>query len=186
MREEEARQNGGHSPGSSSVAHELDELDSTTPGPSIIPKRGNSRKVNGAPTHVDIPPPAPIPFTLSRTRTHGWDSPWVPFHSRKLPPTDDPNLYDNAGGIFSNSPDPSGDDVRTGWAKRRRRFRTFLLYSNYVPLVGVFRSPGTPPFCLLSFPTSRFYDSPICRSLRRGLPLLSEYAGSKCPIICLA
>ncbi|KAG1885785.1 hypothetical protein F4604DRAFT_1572866 [Suillus subluteus] len=61
------------------------------------------------------------PFTLSRNKTPGWDTPWEP--TRDFPTND----YSHFGMTGDRSDNESGD--------RKKRFRTFILTNIYVPLL---------------------------------------------------
>jgi hypothetical protein len=102
---------------------------------------------------LEFPAPAKTFNTLSHTRTPGWESPWMP-HTFKLAPPDSAHLstsepngrpsgssFDRNGSRPRRSRTPSSelDDSERGgkWRRRRRQWRMFILYHNYVPLVSL-------------------------------------------------
>ena len=86
--------------------------------------------------HLDIPAPEPVVTTIAQNQTPGWDSPWTP-----RPPAD------LVARIAGSAPQGStrlqateledGDEEKLGaWARRRKRFRAYILNNTYVPLVS--------------------------------------------------
>lgn len=68
------------------------------------------------------------PFTLSRNKTPGWDTPWEP--TRDFPTND----YSHLGMTGDRSDNESGYKSNSG-RSRKKRFRAFILTNIYVPLL---------------------------------------------------
>ncbi|KIJ45287.1 hypothetical protein M422DRAFT_67409 [Sphaerobolus stellatus SS14] len=90
---------------------------------------------------LQIPLPAPRgPFTVSHTKTPGWDSPWtprVPARAR-IHGSSDPELGEMPS---RGSSDRSKEELREAGSQQtnrtfRKRFRNYVLTNNYVPLVS--------------------------------------------------
>ena len=89
---------------------------------------GRGSKLNNrSRLRIDMPPPD-ISFTLAQNATPGWETPWTSAH---------PN---GSGRIGSSRDDGSHHDEEklTPWQKRRKRFRAYMMYNLYVPLVRRF------------------------------------------------
>lgn len=80
---------------------------------------------------IDIPPPPSKPYTLAHNATPGWDTPWSSRAPRSSTRATHP--YHSA----DEHPDNDGhdDEKLSTWDARRKRFRAYILYNAYVPLV---------------------------------------------------
>ncbi|KAK7694870.1 hypothetical protein QCA50_002058 [Cerrena zonata] len=83
--------------------------------------------------HIDLPPPDPV-MTLSHNMTPGWDSPWTP-----RPPADlIARIRSNGNGTIHEEETDSreeGHEKLGTWARRRKKYRIFMLTNVYVPLL---------------------------------------------------
>ncbi|KAH8102485.1 hypothetical protein BXZ70DRAFT_785508 [Cristinia sonorae] len=86
--------------------------------------------------HIDLPAPDPVATvnTLAQNKTPGWDSPWSP-----RPP---PDLVARISSHRTHQQLPDmevadEDDEKnlSPWAKRRKRYRAYILHNHYVPLL---------------------------------------------------
>ncbi|EIW64429.1 uncharacterized protein TRAVEDRAFT_158679 [Trametes versicolor FP-101664 SS1] len=75
---------------------------------------------------IDMPPTSG-PFTLSHSRTPGWDTPWTSSHPIGTDESHDPHALDT-GSLHD-------DEKATPWQRRRKRFRAYMMYNVYVPLL---------------------------------------------------
>ena len=80
-------------------------------------------------------------MTLAHNTTPGWDSPWTP-----RPPTDlIARIRSNGHGTIheeeSDSHEEEGHEKLGTWARRRKKYRMFMLTNVYVPLVSTDRFP---------------------------------------------
>ncbi|KAI0361251.1 hypothetical protein OH77DRAFT_1516247 [Trametes cingulata] len=75
---------------------------------------------------IDMPP-TNAPFTLSHSRTPGWDTPWTSSHPGGMETNQDPHGQE-AGSHHD-------DEKLTPWQRRRKRFRAYMMYNIYVPLL---------------------------------------------------
>ena len=98
-------------------------------------------------THSSIP--SPPPFTLSHTKTPGWDTPWKPKNEFLMSSRGD---YSHLGMTGDRTDGESGVGSDRS---RRKRFRTFILTNIYIPLV----SPTIYPTVLCIKLLSSFSDS---------------------------
>ncbi|KAF8516208.1 hypothetical protein BU17DRAFT_93035 [Hysterangium stoloniferum] len=148
---------------SASSGGEAEYMQSKTsqPNPSRIsrPRWGNSRKrtsptsPHGAPSS-DLPPsggsqrslrlqlplPQPkAPFTLSYTKTPGWNTPWTPRIPGDSPLNPAPSGVDMEIGLPTETgketTSPEGGHL-SPWGKKKRKLRSYILHNNYVPLVS--------------------------------------------------
>ncbi|OBZ79086.1 Regulator of phospholipase D SRF1 [Grifola frondosa] len=81
--------------------------------------------------HLDLPPPT-APITLSQNITPGWETPWTsrpPGEPRGLNVRDRNNENGNAQARTDD------DEKQSPWARRKKRFRAYMLYNTYVPLL---------------------------------------------------
>ena len=82
--------------------------------------------------HVDLPPPPTSPFTLSHNATPGWDTPW----SSRAPRTVGLGVHPYHRTDDHPDQDVQDDEEKLStWQARRKRFRVYILYNAYVPLV---------------------------------------------------
>lgn len=91
---------------------------------------------------LQMPTPPERPFTLNQNQTPGWDSPWVPHNSHRLP-----DLEQDADGEVNGrslSRQSSSSSSRNGRSRRHTKssgrkadFRHWLLHNNYAPLVSI-------------------------------------------------
>lgn len=105
------------------------EAYSPTFGEKSVETRPSHVGDGGLPMMIPIPPPAP--YTLSHSRTPGWDSPWV---ARPLESLSHRNTYaqlHNGGSTEEQLPDGSV----SWWPRTRKRARAYLLNNTHVPLV---------------------------------------------------
>ncbi|CAA7266551.1 unnamed protein product [Cyclocybe aegerita] len=90
---------------------------------------------NGTPyLSISMPPPAApaVPYTLSHTSTPGWDTPWTPKPAAQGPSRPSrPNSY---GFVEEVLPDENEKRL-SGWSRRRKQLRSFILVNTYVPLL---------------------------------------------------
>ena len=83
---------------------------------------------------INLPSPPATPHALTRSRTPGWDSPWVP---RPLESLSHRNIYEqlqNGGSVEEQQPGSSVTE-ENWWPRARKRARAYLLTNTYVPLV---------------------------------------------------
>ncbi|KAI0778517.1 hypothetical protein BD413DRAFT_465477 [Trametes elegans] len=76
---------------------------------------------------IDMPPTASGPFTLAHNRTPGWDTPWTSSHPSGMDDHHDPQSFD----VGSHH----DEEKLTPWQRRRKRFRAYMMYNIYVPLL---------------------------------------------------
>ncbi|KIJ68329.1 hypothetical protein HYDPIDRAFT_173079 [Hydnomerulius pinastri MD-312] len=76
--------------------------------------------------------PSPTPFTMSHSKTPGWDSPW---QARNDFETDHRGDYAHLGGNAGERQDNESGEKSTFSRSRRSRFRAFILSNIYVPLL---------------------------------------------------
>ncbi|KAI0375339.1 hypothetical protein BV20DRAFT_960455 [Pilatotrama ljubarskyi] len=72
-------------------------------------------------------PPTNAPFTLSHSRTPGWDTPWTSSHPGGMETNYDPHGQETGSH--------HDDEKLTPWQRRRKRFRAYMMYNIYVPLL---------------------------------------------------
>ncbi|KAI0257599.1 hypothetical protein BJV78DRAFT_1079218, partial [Lactifluus subvellereus] len=83
---------------------------------------------------MTMPTPPAAPYTLSHSRTPGWESPWV---ARPLESLSHRNIYEqlhNGGSTEEQLPDGSITD-ESWWPRTRKRARAYLLNNPHVPLL---------------------------------------------------
>lgn len=114
---------------------------------STFPSRTNEAKdsprtikrANTPNFHIDLPPPEPV-MTLAHNMTPGWDSPWTP-----RPPADlVSRIRSNGNGTIHEEETDSreeGHEKLGTWARRRKKYRIFMLTNVYVPLVSAYQFP---------------------------------------------
>lgn len=84
--------------------------------------------------HVDLPPPPTTPYTLSHNATPGWDTPW----SSRVPRSTARGSHPYHSADEHPEHDGHDDDEKLStWEARRKRFRAYILYNAYVPLVSI-------------------------------------------------
>ncbi|KAH9985407.1 hypothetical protein BJV74DRAFT_847026 [Russula compacta] len=93
----------------------------------------------GAPTRdqslrITMPATPSTPYTLSHSRTPGWDSPWV---ARPLESLSHRNIYEQLqnGGSIEDQPLDVATTNENWWPRTRKRARAYLLNNTYVPLL---------------------------------------------------
>jgi hypothetical protein len=84
-----------------------------------------------------MPATPAVPYTLSQSRTPGWDSPWA---VKPFEPLSRRSIYEplqNGGTPDGQSPNNNGGNNANDswWPRTRKRARTYLLNNTYVPLV---------------------------------------------------
>lgn len=86
---------------------------------------------------IAMPATPAIPYTLSQSRSPGWDSPWVAKPFESLSRRNISETLQNGGTPDDQSPNGGyGYDPNDSWWPRtRKRARTYLLNNTYVPLV---------------------------------------------------
>jgi len=86
---------------------------------------------------IAMPTTPAIPYTLSQSRSPGWDSPWVAKPFESLSRRNISETLQNGGTPDDQSPNGGyGYDPNDSWWPRtRKRARTYLLNNTYVPLV---------------------------------------------------
>lgn len=122
--------------------------------------------------HLDLPPPEPVITTISHNKTPGWDSPWSPRPPADLVARITGNAHTSSRLRETNTDDGETEKLNS-WARRRKRYRAYILNNTYVPLVCVifpslhfrFRSPCT----------RRCFVSSISLSPLLRLPWLSRF-----------
>ncbi|KAI0051726.1 hypothetical protein FA95DRAFT_1484724 [Auriscalpium vulgare] len=93
------------------------------------------RKIRDWGLQLTLPTPPPAPFTLSQSRTPGWDSPWAaPKPSEMLARG---MMYEKLrAGEGSDMPPDTGNTLdQSRWVRARKRARAYLLTNTYVPLL---------------------------------------------------
>ena len=128
------------------------EDEANVAGPSNASRRTLKKQVSHT-LRLDVPLPS-APFTLAQTKTPGWDSPWAP-HKYKIRHPGDAHVRSQSAdaigssslargassGRMSTSSSSSPPSTRANqggyWKQKRRKWRSFCLYNNYVPLVSV-------------------------------------------------
>lgn len=92
---------------------------------------------------LQLPLPPPLaPFTISHTKTPGWDTPWTPRLPDQATASGSSDL--ELGGMpAESSSDRSKEQLssheRVGTTiSLRKKLRIYVLHNNYVPLVGRF------------------------------------------------
>ncbi|TFK89622.1 hypothetical protein K466DRAFT_17870 [Polyporus arcularius HHB13444] len=113
-----SQEDGEMSPSSAHTAHATD-LDGSDNG-------AQTRLSNRSRLRIDMPP-TNAPFTLSQTRTPGWDTPWTSAHPNGAGSTV-PSIQDQ-GSHHDES------EKLTPWQRRRKRLRAYMMYNLYVPLL---------------------------------------------------
>lgn len=133
---------------------------------------------------IALPSPPATPHALTRSRTPGWDSPWVP---RPLESLSHRNIYEqlqNGGSVEEQQPGGSvAEDCR--WLRARKRARAYLLTNTYVPLVMCIprRRPAYAAHNALAFPLCQYHvhygGSRHCHSntSNRGAKRRNWYSG---------
>lgn len=99
--------------------------------PSQFPRHGK------LPLRLQLPLPPEPPFTVSHSKTPGWDSPWTPRISNSTSTRQgdlENNLADSIGDT-SRTKESSDDNVNEKRKPLRKRVRSYLLHNNSVPLV---------------------------------------------------
>ncbi|KAJ3492478.1 hypothetical protein NLJ89_g11226 [Agrocybe chaxingu] len=81
------------------------------------------------------PPTAPgVPYTLAHTSTPGWDTPWTPKPAAQGPSR--PSRPNSSYGFVEEEALPDENEKRlSGWSRRRKQLRSFILVNTYVPLL---------------------------------------------------
>ncbi|KAH9922995.1 hypothetical protein B0H21DRAFT_895216 [Amylocystis lapponica] len=81
---------------------------------------------------IDIPPPPTAPITLSQNYTPGWETPWA-----ARPPSDLSRSVISRDGIteLPESLHQDQDEKLGPWTRRHKRFRAYMLYNAYVPVL---------------------------------------------------
>jgi len=103
--------------------------------------RTTSPRARDRSLRIALPATPAIPYTPSRSRTPGWDSPWT---ARPLESLSHRNIYEqlrNGETLEEHSPD-AGTTNDSWWPRARKRARAYLLNNTYVPLVKYTRSLG--------------------------------------------
>lgn len=101
----------------------------------ILSRRTNNP--NNAGFHLDLPAPDPVVTTISHNKTPGWDSPWSPRPPAELVA----RITGNSNGSLRMRDAEAHDEENEklgAWAKRRKRYRAFIMHNTYVPLVRAF------------------------------------------------
>ncbi|KAI0788609.1 hypothetical protein C8Q75DRAFT_734297 [Abortiporus biennis] len=83
--------------------------------------------------HLDLPPPDPL--TISQNQTPGWDSPWAPRAPAELVARITGNAANGDAGHNVETSSEENDEKLSRWARRRKRFRVYILTNTYVPLI---------------------------------------------------
>lgn len=97
---------------------------------------GTSREGRLALPRLQLPVPPEPPFTVSHTKTPGWDTPWTPRAQN--------NIFTRRGDLENNAPymsrtkENGQDYIDRSHKPLRKRIRHYLLHNNSVPLVRLF------------------------------------------------
>ena len=103
--------------------------------------RTTSPRARDRSLRIAMPATPAIPYTLSHSRTPGWDSPWT---AKPIESLSHRNIYEqlrNGETSEEHSPD-TGTTNDNWWPRTRKRARAYLLNNTYVPLVKYTRSLG--------------------------------------------
>ncbi|TCD69979.1 hypothetical protein EIP91_005568 [Steccherinum ochraceum] len=84
--------------------------------------------------HLDLPAPDPVVTTLSHNKTPGWDSPWTPRPPADLVARITGNPPHNGSRLADTDEETQSEKLGV-WARRRKRFRSYILINAYVPLL---------------------------------------------------
>jgi len=132
-----------HRDRSLSVAWITASLNRRTQDEKVMSRRGkdieapqvtNSRLQDRSGFHLDLPAPEPV-MTMAHNKTPGWDSPWSP-----RPPADLVARITNGANpsrlrSSENLTDSDNEKLLSKWARRRKRYRLYILTNPYVPLL---------------------------------------------------
>jgi hypothetical protein len=105
-------------------------------------ERSHTGRFLSSTLRLQLPLPPAAPFTLSHTKTPGWDTPWTPRLPDHISNCESPEL--ESGGIPGDSnPSRSKENLASkSQAKAkiplRKKIRSYVLHNNYVPLVSFF------------------------------------------------
>ncbi|KAN0135751.1 hypothetical protein V8E53_006642 [Lactarius tabidus] len=105
-----------------------------TPIPEVKSPEPSRSRARDWGLRLTLPSPPATPHALTRSRTPGWDSPWVP---RPLESLSHRNIYEqlqNGGSIEEPQPGSSVTE-KNWWLRARKRARAYLLTNTYVPLL---------------------------------------------------
>jgi hypothetical protein len=103
--------------------------------------RTTSPRARDRTLRIAMPATPAVPYTLSHSRTPGWDSPWT---AKPLESLSHRNIYEqlrNGETLEEHSPDDGTTDD-SWWPRTRKRARAYLLTNTYAPLVTYTRSLG--------------------------------------------
>ncbi|CAL1695369.1 unnamed protein product [Somion occarium] len=85
--------------------------------------------------HLNLPSPEPV-MTMSHNQTPGWDSPWSPRAPADLVARITGNGNGNGSAEYGDTERDNGNHEKGGiWARRKKKFRVYILTNVYVPLL---------------------------------------------------
>lgn len=97
---------------------------------------GSTSREGRSALRLELPVPPEPPFTVSHTKTPGWDTPWTP-RAQNNPFTRRDDLENNAPYMSRTKENGEDHHIDRSHSKPlRKRIRHYLLHNNSVPLVS--------------------------------------------------